>query len=102
MDAKDITICHGIGIANRPGQEGLRVAHAWLEFDMNGLRTAVDPIWLIAQPAATYRKNFQVQRVVEYDKKEFMHLWGYYDFPGPWDSVIKKFTSNSSNAEVSA
>ena len=31
-----LALVHGIGIANMPGQEGKRIAHAWVEFTRNG------------------------------------------------------------------
>lgn len=32
----DARLCHGLGIANMPGQEGKVMAHAWVEYDHPG------------------------------------------------------------------
>jgi hypothetical protein len=93
-DVDGLRMVHGIGIANRPGQEGLRVAHAWLEFPHEKVgKVAFDPIWLKFVPADLYRKNLQVQYSVEYTRWDFMDLWHKHEFPGPWDEKIKKYTS---------
>lgn len=94
-DIESLVMCHGIGIANRPGQEGTRIAHAWLEFDHNGERVALDCIWLIYQRASEYREKLQLQYVVEYPREEFMRLWAQNNFPGPWDVRVKMFTAEA-------
>jgi len=38
-------ICHGVGIANMPGQEGQTFSHAWIEFTKDGARMASNTIW---------------------------------------------------------
>lgn len=60
LDIEGMVMCHGVGISNKPGQEGERIAHAWIEFDhtIHG-RVAVDPIWLIAQSADHYRETLK-------------------------------------------
>lgn len=85
---EELTICHGIGIANRPGQEGLKIAHAWIEFDHGKERVAFDCIWLQFLPAKKYRDDLKLEYVVEYSKQEFMRLWMLHDFPGAWDEKI--------------
>jgi hypothetical protein len=86
-------MCHGIGIANKAGEEGNRIAHAWIEMDHpeHG-RIAIDPIWLVAQSADQYRKNLQVEYAVTYSRAEFVRLWAERDFPGPWDERVKAQT----------
>jgi hypothetical protein len=78
----DLKICHGIGIANMPGQEGLEIAHAWLEWG----GAAYDCIWGVRVPLSVARKDFSY--VVEYSRSEFLSLWLKHDFAGPWDAKI--------------
>ncbi len=86
-------MCHGIGVANKPGQEGTPIAHAWIELDhpQHG-RIAIDPIWLLAQPADRYRENLQAEYVVTYSRAEFLRLWARHGFPGPWDEKVHALT----------
>lgn len=84
-----MVMCHGIGVSNHPDSVGEKVAHAWIEFDHPKGRAAFDPIFLIAQSAEIYRKNFQAEFVVEYSKNQFISLWEQYDYPGPYDAKIK-------------
>ena len=86
-------MCHGIGTSNKPGEEGTLVAHAWIEFDhpTHG-RIAIDPIWLLAQPADRYRRTFQAEYVVTYSRAEFLRLWAAHDQPGPWDERVRALT----------
>jgi hypothetical protein len=93
LDLDGLTMCHGIGIANKPGEEGLRIAHAWLEFDSPKGRAAIDPIWLVAQLASEYRKNLKAELVVTYSAKKSISLWTKHDYPGPWDDRIKAHTT---------
>lgn len=96
LDTPGITVCHGIGIASRPGQEGMKIAHAWLEADHRTAgRLALDCVWLQFSPADTYRKNLKTSHVVEYTPKEVMDLWALHDNPGPWDPEILQFTSEA-------
>ncbi len=81
----NMKMCHGVGISNHPDSMGKKVAHAWIEFDHPKGRAAFDPIFLLAQSSEIYRKNFDVEIVVEYTQKEFMRLWKKNDFPGPYD-----------------
>lgn len=94
-DAENLVVCHGVGTANRPGQEGMKIAHAWLEADIGKERVALDCVWLVFQSAALYRKNLQAEYVVEYAPEEFMRLWTEHDFPGPWDPTIRLFTADA-------
>jgi hypothetical protein len=100
LDLEGLVICHGVGIANKPGEEGLRIAHAWLEFDYPQGKAAIDPIWLVAQPADHYRKNLKAELVVTYSKEEFISLWKKHDYPGPWDERIKAFTTEGRAASA--
>lgn len=94
-----LIVCHGVGIATRPGQEGMRIAHAWLElFHPKHGKIAVDCIWLIAQPAELYRRNLKVEHVVEYGRDEYMELCRQHDFPGPWDPTVAQFTKEGLSA----
>ncbi|MBX4215579.1 hypothetical protein KW797_01375 [Candidatus Parcubacteria bacterium] len=95
LDEESLVMCHGLGVATWPGQEGKRIAHAWLEFDHEGKRAALDCIWMVAQPADFYRNNLKADYVVEYTKDEFMRLWHEHNFPGPWDELLKKFTKDN-------
>jgi transglutaminase-like putative cysteine protease len=92
-------VCHGIGIANKPGEEGTPIAHAWIEFDLpeHG-RVALDPIWLVAQHAERYRKSFRAEYVVTYSRAEFLRLWAEHDFPGPWDKRVWALTTEGKSA----
>lgn len=86
-------MCHGICIANKPGEEGNRIAHAWLEFDhpIHG-SCALDPIWMIAQPAAHYRQTLKIELAVTYTREDFIARWRQHNFPGPWDARIRALT----------
>lgn len=95
MEVESMVMCHGIGIANYPGQEGQRICHAWIEFDHPQGRAAMDPIWLMAQPVDIYRKNFQVELVVEYSKDDFIAKWKETGFPGPWDERVWALTKEA-------
>lgn len=92
-------MCHGVGIANKPGEEGMPIAHAWIELDhpAHG-RIAVDPIWLVAQSADHYRKNLQVEYVVVYSRAEFLRLWEQHGYPGPWDERVQSLTAEGKAA----
>lgn len=90
----DAVMCHGIGVANMPGQEGHLMAHAWIEFDHpKCARAALDPIWMIAQSADKYRKDMQMEFVITYTRDEFMKLWELHDYPGPYHPKIKAQTT---------
>jgi hypothetical protein len=87
---KDALICHGIGVSNMPGQEGEIMAHAWIECEYEGIKWAADTTWDAMVPAAAYREKFFLNYVCEYTQKEFMENWQTSEYPGPWDSKIKK------------
>ncbi len=82
---EDLKLCHGIGIANMPGQEGNQIAHAWLEWGGK----AYDCIWGTMQDAKSYRENFNLTYVVEYTFEEAVALGRKHDRSGPWDLKIK-------------
>ncbi len=92
---KNMKMCHGIGISNHPDSMGKKICHAWVEFDHPKCRVAVDPIFLIAQPAEFYRQNFKAEIVVEYTEKEFVRLWKEKGFPGPFDKNIAALTKDA-------
>ena len=77
-------LCHGLGIANAPGEEGNVIKHAWIEMD--GL--AYDCVWGVTQSAEAYRNNLQISYVVEYTQAEMWENWLRTDTPGPWDAKI--------------
>ena len=89
----NMMMCHGVGISNHPDSMAQPISHAWVEFDHPEGRAAFDPIFLLAQPAELYRRNFKAEYVVEYTKEEFMRLWKEDDYPGPWDERIKQLTT---------
>ncbi len=89
-------LCHGIGTANMPGQEGDAIAHAWIEFE--GL--AYDTVWRVAVPIQKYREYFCVSYCVEYPLSEVLKLWGETDYPGPWDEKIKAQTTEGKKERV--
>lgn len=89
-------LCHGIGIANYPGQENKKIAHAWLEFDHN-IRIAYDAIWGSHLVASVYRKTLKIERVEEYTYEEALTMGKKYDYPGPWDEEIVKICKDSTN-----
>jgi len=77
-------ICHGIGIATAPGQEGQTMKHAWLEDDTH----AFDTTYGFKLRKDQYRKDLSISYCVEYTPPEFMALWMKHDYPGPWDQTI--------------
>jgi len=78
-------VCHGIGVATMPGQEGNVIKHAWIE--ENGF--AYDTTWGVRVPADEYRAGLGLSYFVEYSIADFMLNWLMNDFPGPWDSKIE-------------
>lgn len=95
---RDVTMCHGIGISNKPGEEGEKIAHAWIEVWSRDTGTlAIDPIWMVAQPAALYRKNLKVEYAITYPRKKFIKMWIKKEFPGPFDNKIKRYTLEGKN-----
>lgn len=85
----DIMLCHGIGIANMPGQEGHQMIHAWLEWTVRGRKCAYDTTWGVLTTVEKYRRDLQLSYCVEYTRSEMLQLWFEHDFPGPWDEKIK-------------
>lgn len=80
----DFMVCHGVGTANAPGQEGGRIAHAWLEW--NG--DAYDTTWAAKTRACDYHEQLQLRGVVMYTWQEFEKMVLKYDFGGPWDEYV--------------
>jgi hypothetical protein len=88
---EDMRICHGIGVANMPGQEGAPIGHAWIEFtNCFGQKVAMDTTWGKYVFASVYREQIKISYCVEYTKHEFVQLWYEKDHSGPWDAKIKK------------
>lgn len=87
---KNYKICHGIGTSNMLGQEGLAIAHAWIEYDLisKNRRIAMDTTWGDLVYADIYRKDLKIEHVVEYTAKEFLRKWVEFNYPGPWDYKI--------------
>jgi hypothetical protein len=83
-DHPDLRLCHAIGVANAPGEEGLDIAHAWIEWQGR----AYDVIWEVCQEAALYRANLKLSYIVEYTIAELWQNWLATDMPGPWDEKI--------------
>lgn len=91
---EDLRLCHGIGVANMPGQEGDTIIHAWVEVDIKGRRAALDTTWGVCQEAKVYRKNLCLSYVVEYTRDELFKNWKEYNMPGPWDEKIRALASD--------
>jgi hypothetical protein len=83
-----MNLVHGIGVSNFPGQEGLQMGHAWVEWTQRGKRFALDPIWGVILPAEENMKMGQFSYVKRYTKKEALKLFKKTKFPGPWDQKI--------------
>lgn len=81
---ENLRICHGIGVANMPGQIGNAIGHAWLEWD--GL--VYDTTWGCIVYAKKYREDLKISFVVEYSRSQFLKLWKKHDYPGPWENKI--------------
>jgi hypothetical protein len=77
-------VCHGICIANAPGEEGITITNAWFEWD----DISYDTIMGYSYPAEFFRSKIQTSLVKRYSIKEFMRLWKKYDYPGPWDEKL--------------
>lgn len=91
-----VRLCHGIGIANLPGQEGLEMAHAWIELVTNlGQKIALDTTWGDKALAERYRQELQLSYVVEYTQEQALELWKKHDYPGPWDERILAITERN-------
>lgn len=95
----DLRLCHGIGVANMPGQAGEPIAHAWVEIDFPDRgRAAFDTTWGLWQEAAAYRRGFQCSYVHEYTRGEALVLWAKHDMPGPWDPKIRAVVERNAAA----
>jgi hypothetical protein len=91
---EDSKLCHGIGIANIPGQEGKLMGHAWIEYydKKRKVTAAFDTTWGISTPADHYRKQLNLSYCVVYTKREAFANWSKTDMPGPWDPKIFAIT----------
>jgi hypothetical protein len=94
-----LRLCHGIGIANAPGQEGSTMGHAWVEWNAGLRRVALDTTWGVVQEASAYRANFQLSHVREYTRDQAGLLWRLHDMPGPWDLKIRTVTDGAARAK---
>lgn len=90
----DTVMCHGVGVANMPGQEGNTIGHAWLEFDHPKGRVAIDTTWGVMVQANGYREKLKVKNITTYTKREFIKLWKKKIMPGPWEENIKKIMND--------
>lgn len=88
INSMPVKVCHAIGIATLPGQEGRVMAHAWLEKD----GYAYDVIWAAKCPVEKYRADLNISYIVEYSTMEFMQLYIKTNYPGPWDPKILAIT----------
>lgn len=82
-------LCHGIPLGTGGAAEGVRFWHAWVEYDLDGIRMAVDRSNGndAALPAAVYRAIGNIDQVWEYtahDGAVEMLTHGHY---GPWVDV---------------
>lgn len=84
----NLFLCHGIGISNAPGEDGLTIAHAWLEIGDQ----AFDPVWGVLQNRNEYRAGLRLSYVINYSIYEALDLWMKHDYPGPWDPVILRIS----------
>ena len=88
----DARLCHGIGIATMPGQEGNVMGHAWVEYDHGLTRMAIDTTWGVQQEAGVYRRKMRLNYVREYTRDQAIWLWKFKGNPGPWDMAIRRIT----------
>jgi len=86
--AAPFKICHGVGVATMPGQEGREIGHCWLERD--GM--AFDTTWGAKVDADKYRADLRLSYVVEYDPLDWLRQYLETNYPGPWDPKIKAIT----------
>lgn len=91
-------MCHGIGVSNLPGEKPGPMAHAWLEFFMQGAKVALDTTWMVAQPVKKYRKDLKLKFVIEYPATEFVVMWKKAKMPGPFDDRIAALTKEGKAA----
>lgn len=95
-----LTLCHGIGISNMPGDNGNEMAHAWIEWPHPVGRIAYDTTWGVATFAEKYRADLKLSYFVEYSLEEAWELWLAFDYPGPWDNKIAKISDAFSKSEA--
>lgn len=89
-DPPELVLCHAIGIANFPGQEGEEMAHAWVEFTTpKGEKAAVDTTYNLIIDAAHYRKQLNIKYLVCYTKEQL--LKEHKDEYHPFDKKIRDF-----------
>ncbi len=91
-DIPTAVICHGVGTANAPGQEGVKIAHAWVELYRKRELYVIDCIWMVAIPYDKYYEDLKIEYVVRYGREEFLKLWQEKGFPGPYDSKVAAYT----------
>jgi hypothetical protein len=88
----NITICHGIGVATMPGEEGTLIKHAWIEDDKGW---AYDTTWGLKTKAADYKKKLKIRYMVRYKFREFVLLVHQHNNAGPFDEKIKAIGENN-------
>lgn len=99
-EGAQVKLCHGIGVANLPGQEGCPMGHAWVEVIIPGQRVALDTTWGVRRLAADYRRDMKLEFVLEYTPAAALTLWRLHDMPGPWHRRIREITDAYSAARV--
>ncbi len=85
----DTKLCHAIITTNMPEQEPKKSGHAWLEFDHEGQRAALDTTWMLATTVDHYRSQLNIEYVVEYSKEEAYQNLVKTDQDNCWDEKIK-------------
>lgn len=87
---KNLMLVHGIGTSNFPGQEGKKIAHAWLTFGKDDEFLAFEPTWGLITEAAKVIKDLQVEHVSTYRHSHLVKEItknNNIDI-GPWDKKI--------------
>ncbi len=79
-----VNLCHGLIVANIPGQEGREVPHAWVEAKENGQEIVLDAVWGEKIPKDEFYKITKPSMVHSYTKTKALQMWFQHDYPGPW------------------
>jgi hypothetical protein len=85
---KNVKLCHGIGITNFNNENGEKFAHSWIEYEVEGGKIAIDTTWGLQISALKYRKDLQLNYVVEYTPQKALKNWEK-GVP-PWNKKIRK------------
>jgi hypothetical protein len=89
MNPDGTVLCHGVCVANFPGQEGVIVGHAWLEFNHDGEEGVIDTTWGKIIKKDNYYSQIQVLYKVTYTRDEAAEMNLIQGFSGPWDLQVK-------------